>query len=126
MKPHAKWFLVKWFLVILLTSTLGFWIFIFLIPDGALSLGERTLWLAACVMTLPTWPLFLLHDPQEGPVELCWLAAYTLTSAVFWPFLLLSVRSLWKQITEPAASPNGGPAEPLGTSSVGGGPPSMS
>jgi len=37
-----------------------------------------------------------------------------------------SIRFERRKSAEPAASPNGGPAEPLGSSSVGGGPPSVS
>ncbi len=36
------------------------------------------------------------------------------------------VGTVWKLFAEPGASPNGGSAEPLGNSQVGGGPPSVS
>ncbi|HWQ90234.1 MAG TPA: hypothetical protein VN673_01090 [Clostridia bacterium] len=47
--------------------------------------------------------------------------------AVVWMVLHLGVVLLWRRavrISEQAAAPNGGPAEPLGDSGVGGGPPS--
>ena len=121
MKAYAKSFLAM-----LVVSTLGFWVLIFLVPDsGPLSLWERTLWLAGCTMTLPTWPLFL-HDPLAGPLQPYWLAAYIMVSALVWPLLLLAAKRLWKRITEPAASPNGVPAQPVADSGVDGGPPSVS
>ncbi len=39
---------------------------------------------------------------------------------------IVALRAADQKITEPGASPNGGPAEPSGNSGVGGGPPSVS
>jgi len=70
---------------------------------------------------------------------ICWLARIHTIGilGVALPFILVAERvlrkllqiyGLWgpKRGAEPAAPPNGGPAEPVGSSGVGGGPPSVS
>ena len=104
---------VKWSVLIFLISISGWTLLIFFVPDRLGGFWDRTLWLIGCILTLPTWPLFLVHDPKEAPEGLVWVMAYALAAACAWPLLVFVVRYLWKQIAEQGAARNSRRAGPL-------------
>jgi hypothetical protein len=115
-------------------STVGFLVLLFLVPerlsdtDPPLTPLERGFWLVGVLLALPAVPLNLLFEWLQPPgPDWRWILGCNLLSGLFWSLIVAGVRHFWRGTgTEPAASPNGGPADLLGNSGACGGPPSVS
>jgi hypothetical protein len=115
-------------------STVGFFVLLFLVPDRLsetdppLTASERGFWLVGALLALPAVPLNLLIEWLQPPgLDWRWILVCNLLSGLFWSLIVAGVRHFWSgRGTEPGASPNGGPADPLGNSGAWSGPPSVS
>jgi hypothetical protein len=101
-------------------------------------LGATVGIVGAAIMFLPSVLAHLLHVRSLRNISaINALAALTLVGSLGFLWLLPATGLLWlwalvlamvcdRRSSQPAASPNGGPAQPLGNSGAGGGPPSVS
>jgi len=73
-------------------------------------------------LAAPTLPLTaLLETLQPRTPGWIWILGACFISALFWTFLVLFARYLWRRLHTEGAAPNGGPATRLGNSGVTGG-----
>ena len=120
-------------------STLEFWVgfvILALICIGACRLSRRFYWpaaLFALFILYQGWSLLYTNDNFSGALLsefgisywLQFAASYALPIVCLLAYAVYDFGYRQRQMPEPGASPNGGPAERLGSSDVGGGPPSV-
>lgn len=117
----AFWYLM---FVFILGSPIWTSMLVFLVPRRMPALAYCLCGIQALIAFAVWWFFWGGGIGGEGHLSESWQALF---GFVLFPVAVLVFR-FWLQRSnaEPGAAPNGGPAEPLGNSGVGGGPPSVS